>query len=124
MPLDARHVARALRDHRRAAGMTQSELAERAGLAFETVSRLESGREPPSLRSIVAMAEALGTSLDAIVTPGDEPPKVASNDLPIEMRRLISASRDLEPRLIRHLTAVASAMRRGPAPGKRRKART
>jgi transcriptional regulator with XRE-family HTH domain len=85
------------------------------------VSRLESGREPPSLRSVVALAEALGASLDAIVLVKGEPAKSLLAELPAEVRRLVGASRDLEPRLVRHLTALARAMtRRAAASGGRK----
>jgi transcriptional regulator with XRE-family HTH domain len=36
-----------LRDRRRAAGLTQRELADRSGLDFSYISKLENGRLPP-----------------------------------------------------------------------------
>ena len=77
MPFNPKDVARAVRQHRVAAGLTQAELAEHAGLAFETISRIESGREPPSLRTAIGLADALAVSLDAVVghVPGQPPPQ-------------------------------------------------
>lgn len=63
-PVDLGLAVRALRKDRR---MTQAELAERAGLAYETVSRVETGREPPSLRTAMALADALEEPLDVVV---------------------------------------------------------
>lgn len=39
---------------------SQAELATRAGLARETISRLENGREQPSWETIRKLADALG----------------------------------------------------------------
>jgi transcriptional regulator with XRE-family HTH domain len=56
-------AARELRD------LTQHELAARAGLTQATIARLEKGRKPGlRLETIVAIAEALGVSLDALVS--------------------------------------------------------
>ena len=63
-PVDLGLAVRALRKERR---LTQAELAERSGLAYETVSRVETGREPPSLRTAMALADALEEPLDAVV---------------------------------------------------------
>jgi len=63
-PIDVGLALRSLRKERR---LTQAELAERAGLAYETISRIESGREPPSLRTAMALADALEEPLDHVV---------------------------------------------------------
>ena len=57
-----------LRDRRWAAGLTQEELAERAGLSVRSVSDLERGHTAhPHLRSARMLADALG-----LVSPGRE----------------------------------------------------
>ncbi len=53
-------IVRALRAH----GMTQQELARRAGVARETLSRWESGAQQPSLESLDRVAAAAGAKLD------------------------------------------------------------
>jgi transcriptional regulator with XRE-family HTH domain len=118
MPFNQKEIGRAVRQLRVAAGLTQAELAERAGLAFETVSRVEGGREPPSLRTAISLSDALGVSLDAVVgrvpTPAVRKEEPASRDL----RKLLAAAERLEPTILRHVVAVARAL---PAsrPGKR-----
>ena len=53
-----------LRHHRLAAGLSQEELAERAGLSARGISALESGHRPsPRLKTVRLLADALG--LDA-----------------------------------------------------------
>lgn len=49
-------------DRREAVGMTQMELAARAGLTNAFISRLEHGQSSPSLTTIVELAKALGTT--------------------------------------------------------------
>ena len=49
-----------LRAHRGAAGLTQDELAARAGLSTEAISTLERGRYSPSLAVVERLARALG----------------------------------------------------------------
>ena len=56
-------VARALIDARRCAGFTQAELAERMQTTQSAVARLESGRVPPSTRTLEKVAKAMGTRL-------------------------------------------------------------
>jgi DNA-binding XRE family transcriptional regulator len=42
------------------AGLTQEEVAARMGTTQSTIARLESGRRPPSLRTVQRYAQALG----------------------------------------------------------------
>ena len=56
-------VARALIEARRRAGFTQADLAERMKTTQSAVARLESGRAPPSLRTLGKVARATGTKL-------------------------------------------------------------
>ena len=59
--------AKVLRDRRREAGLSQEELAHRAGLSMRYVSLLESRRHQPSLATLYALADSLGISLTALV---------------------------------------------------------
>ena len=56
-------VARALIEARTRAGLTQAELAERMKTTQSAVARLESGRTPPSTRTLEKVARATGTRL-------------------------------------------------------------
>jgi transcriptional regulator with XRE-family HTH domain len=46
--------------NRKAAGLTQQELATRAGIRQETLSRIESGKHTPTLRTLKKIDRALG----------------------------------------------------------------
>jgi ribosome-binding protein aMBF1 (putative translation factor) len=66
---DARRLAAALRlglairDAREAAGLTQTELAGRMGVAQSALSRIEAGRANITVEMLARIAGALGTSL-------------------------------------------------------------
>lgn len=58
--------ANAVRRRRSELGVTQEELAWRAGMHRTYLANIESGRRNPSLRSIGKLAQALGISLPAL----------------------------------------------------------
>lgn len=68
-----------LRSLRQTRKLTQADLAERAGVTDETVSRVERGAFEPALSTAIALAQALGTPLDALTGSGAEE---ASHSLP------------------------------------------
>lgn len=51
---------------RTAAGLTQQELADRAGLSRKTVNTVENGVFTPSVLVALTLARALGVPLDAL----------------------------------------------------------
>lgn len=54
-------VARAIIAARKAAGITQEQLAERMNTSQSYIARLESGRSLPSMRTFLRVAEATNT---------------------------------------------------------------
>ncbi len=121
---DPVRLARSVRSHRKAAGLTQAELAERADLAFETISRIESGREPPSLRTAISLADALSLPLDVVVGRTTAAPLGATTASPPlqrpELRRLLSFASKIETGMLRHLVAIARALSQRAVPGESR----
>ncbi len=65
---DLPRLGRSMRELRLASGRTQAEVAALAGLAESTVGAVEGGRSNPSLPTMVALAAALGVSIDRLVT--------------------------------------------------------
>lgn len=53
---------------RMAAGMTQEQLAVQVGVSRQTVAKWESGDTSPDLEHAAALADALGCTVDALVT--------------------------------------------------------
>jgi transcriptional regulator with XRE-family HTH domain len=65
-----------LRELREAAGFTQQQLADKAGLTREGVAQLETERREPSWRTVVSLCQALGVSCEAFLkepAAGHEP---------------------------------------------------
>jgi len=59
--------ARSLREHRERIGLSQEELADRAGLHRTFISQVERGLKSPSLNSLAAIAAALGLKLHKLL---------------------------------------------------------
>jgi transcriptional regulator with XRE-family HTH domain len=55
-----------IRELREERGLTQSELAERAGMAVDSVRRVERGQLSPSLRSVAKLARGMEISLHSL----------------------------------------------------------
>lgn len=63
-----------VRELRRAAGMTQEDLAERCGLFRTYMSRIETGKANPTLTMIHALAASLGVPVPALFGEATAPP--------------------------------------------------
>ncbi len=60
---EALDVAKVLRDARDHAGLSQTELGERTGIAQPNISAYESGRRTPTVRTLVALLDACDVEL-------------------------------------------------------------
>ena len=57
-----------IRKARKAAGVTQKELAEKAETTEVSISRYLSGQRTPRLLTLAAIAQVLGVSIDDLLT--------------------------------------------------------
>lgn len=64
---DRERMARRVKSFRIDLGWDQSELAEQSGLSKDTVASIESGRRGATLDTAIAIADALGKSLEDVV---------------------------------------------------------
>lgn len=62
-----------LRELRTGAGLTQTELAEKAGMHLHGITKLEQGEREPSWATVQALARALGVSCEAFQEAPGEP---------------------------------------------------
>ncbi len=62
---DSTSLSQALRSRRRALGLTQEEVGQRAGVAAKHVSRIENGTHEPKVSTLFALFAALG--LDCVL---------------------------------------------------------
>ena len=68
---------------RRAAGISQSKLAEELGISPSAIGMYEQGRREPSVQTLARISEILGVSMDFLVRgkPGNALEEAAMNDL-------------------------------------------
>ncbi len=62
-------LGQALREHRKARGLTLQQLADMCGLSQPFLSQLENGKAMPSLLALHQVAAALGTSAQVLLQP-------------------------------------------------------
>ncbi|WP_268913607.1 helix-turn-helix transcriptional regulator [Lentilactobacillus sp. SPB1-3] len=58
-----------IREYRKQLGMSQNELADKVGLARQTIGLLENKSYNPSLKVCLRLANALDTTLDSLFNP-------------------------------------------------------
>ncbi len=70
---EASPLAERLKKIREKAGMSQQDLAVKAGLSISSVSQIEQGKKPdPRVSTIQALASALGVDCTALVGQGSK----------------------------------------------------
>ena len=95
-----RHLGNKVREARSRLGLSQRQLAKRAGLSSGMLCLIERGEANPSVQSLLGLAEALGLSLASFfddqpeqATTGEAPPGSSSSwrrmVLPAEMRPVL-----------------------------------
>jgi len=67
---DLAQLARTLRDARLAAGLSQADVADAAGLSRQAVSRIETATDCPLISSVAAIVAATGADAAAVLRQG------------------------------------------------------
>lgn len=57
-------IVNKVKQYRKAARMTQSQLAERSGVSRQTISDIETGKHDPTISVALLLARALGVKVD------------------------------------------------------------
>jgi molybdopterin molybdotransferase/putative molybdopterin biosynthesis protein len=68
-----------LRSARQVRGLSQQQLAGMAGVSRQALSAVEAGHSDPSLRVALALAQALGVTIEELFGPGAAPPRLRAN---------------------------------------------
>jgi transcriptional regulator with XRE-family HTH domain len=68
------YFARRLRELRQSAGLTQTQLAQRARMHRQGIAKLEMGEREPGWQTVQLLASALGVDCREFVNPDIEPP--------------------------------------------------
>lgn len=64
---DRRLFGKQLRALRTDRGLTQQELAERAGISRVTIARFEAGEQLPRYQTMIALADGLGVAIECLI---------------------------------------------------------
>lgn len=64
---ELREIGRQIRLEREAQGLTQTQVADAAGMSTRAVRDLEAGRSSPTLLTIIAVVDVLSLSLDELI---------------------------------------------------------
>lgn len=84
--MDEKGLGKCLQEARRAAGLTQQELCQAAGLSYSTLAKIERGAiKSPSIFTIHNIATALGTTLDGLLGVAAPAPALA---LPVPAKKI------------------------------------
>ena len=61
-------IAKNIRQHRKKLGLSQDKLSKLAGVAYNTIVKIESGENPnPTIETLKKIAKALNVSIDALL---------------------------------------------------------
>lgn len=73
-------IGECIRDARKAAGLTQNELADKSGVAAISIHQYEKGKRQPRLEQLLAIARALDIDLDSLIPAEDDTPGRSKED--------------------------------------------
>jgi len=66
--LSSKTLASNIKKYRQKSGLSQDQLARKAGIPYSTFLKIESGYTPnPSIQAVMNIAQALGVSIDKLV---------------------------------------------------------
>ena len=70
------HIGEKIIRKRKELGLTQSELAKRAGIAQSTLSNIEQGKQRPQFDTLSAICRVLGLSILELLTYEEQPSRI------------------------------------------------
>lgn len=110
-------IGERIRQFRKRAKLTQSELAERVGVHPVTIAKYELGKHQPSVDALERLSDALGVSTDVITGRADKPEeKDEAWEIRERLRKdpnyrtLIVAAGKAKPENLRAATAMLKAL--------------
>ena len=102
-----------LAERRRELGLTQSVMAERMGIAEESLSRLESGRVVPTIERLIQFCDVLGLSLDDVLRQVSAIPSDEAKVLMKSIEDLTPAQREVVLANARNLADLLRSQKAG-----------
>lgn len=103
MRINYKIIGKNIKDIRTARGITQTELAEKTDLSVQFISYIENGTKHPGLETMIKIASALGTTMDALLL-GNQPANRQSYQK--EVQDLLDGFSERDRGLITHMIAA------------------
>ena len=100
------HPGNRIRQLRKAAGLTQEQLADRTGFAQDRISNYENGRRPLRLAEMRVIARELGCSPADLLADDDNPERLSPQEKAL-LEAFRSSSRDAQHFLLASAQAVS-----------------
>ena len=90
----ARRIGAVIARHRAALGMTQEAVAERLGIGYEAISRIERGIVMPTIARMFELADVFNCPVDALLTETSTRPTDQARHLEATLSAVTKADRD------------------------------
>ena len=103
-----RVLGQRVREERRRLGLTQEQLAERAGLSTNYIAHLERGSRGASLGTVEVLCGIFDVPFASMFVAGASP--VEARPLPADLKRLGARLKGMEPRARQLVYAVAETV--------------
>jgi transcriptional regulator with XRE-family HTH domain len=107
-----------LRQAREKKELTQSQLAERAGLQSSAISHFEAGRRSPSFDNLKRLADALGVTIDYLIGRVEEPK--GSGPVVQQLFRDLGRMSPQDQEVIAQMAAMMAAKNKPPDGGEKK----
>jgi len=101
-----------VRHHRKLAGLTQAQLAERIGRQTGTVTRIETGEAAPSFETLSSLAEALGVHVRDFFGVGEHAIAEGRSDPLVAIVAKVSSLDEEELKAVNELVGAALKLKR------------
>ena len=105
-----------IKEFRKAAGLTQAQLGSMVGASAVSISLYETGKQSPDVEMLMKLADALNTSVDAIIGHNQSSSSDESADFREQMRNnpsfrmLFKAADRAKPEHLKAATAVLKSL--------------
>ncbi len=84
--LNAELIGKSIAKRRLAANLTQDQVAEKLGIGYEAVSRIERGKSIPTVIRLVELAEVFGCGVHELLTESSNRP----NDQAEQIKQMLT----------------------------------
>jgi len=101
--LDTRKIGQCIAKRRLAANLTQDQVAEKLGIGYEAVSRMERGKSIPTVIRLVELAEIFNCGVEELINESSSRPDDQAAQIKFMLSQLGNKDRDVILETIQNL---------------------